>query len=68
MYRLTFYFMAPFVLPRIIFCWLFAIGNAIFISILTIIAGTEPNIVQKGFEKFLKKISLQLLVELFFYE
>lgn len=56
-HRLAFYFMAPFVLPRIIIGWLFAIGNAIFISILTSITGTEPNMEQKGFEKFLIRIS-----------
>jgi len=39
-FRLPFYFMAPFVLLRIIIGWLFAIGNAIFISILTKITRT----------------------------
>ena len=49
--------MAPFVLPRIIIGWLVAIGNAIFISILTFITGTKPNMEQGTLEKFLITIS-----------
>ena len=49
--------MAPFVLPRIIIGWLVAIGNAIFISILTFITGTKPNMEQGTLEKFLIRIS-----------